>query len=84
MINLAKVQASPEYMALRERLVKAPATSSWLDPLRMVGPWLSWWRFLRWCVGLPGTNEQPGVETTMMVQGTVLERGGALSYYYYY
>lgn len=56
-VNLAKVRASPEYMALMARLVEAPQTPYWRSPFGSVGKWLLWWRLLRRIVGFSGTDE---------------------------
>jgi hypothetical protein len=55
-VNLVKVRASPEYMALMERLVPKPTTPYWLSRFGRVGYSLSLWRGLRRILGLPSTG----------------------------
>ncbi|KAL2126164.1 hypothetical protein VTI74DRAFT_1576 [Chaetomium olivicolor] len=57
LVNLAKVYAGPEYTALMQRMVGAPATPPWRSRFNRVGYWLSLWRLLRRVLGLPPTDE---------------------------
>ncbi len=62
-VNLAKVQAGPEYTALMQRIVGAPATPPWYSPFSRIGRSSSLWRLIRRVLGLPPTDQSAVLAT---------------------